>query len=153
MRFNKNRLRLGLLGIALAVAIGCGPGEPEITTSLPVLDPESFAPEARGRLEQRLEKAESNPRDAGASGELGMLLHAVRRYDAAVQCYLRATEVAPETFRWRYYLAAALAEAGRHDEAVAAYHEALRIRGKYEPARLRLADSLLSMNQYEESRQ
>ncbi|MCP5116331.1 MAG: tetratricopeptide repeat protein, partial [bacterium] len=125
----------GLLGVALILLVSCG-GEPVGT---PQLDLESFGTEFRDRLEPRWRRVQSNPADPDASGELAMLLHAGKNYDTAIEFYHRAVVLDAGEFRWRYLLAAALAETGRHAEAAERSREALALSRDDVPARLLLS--------------
>ena len=111
-----------------------------------------FAPEIREQLQKAYASAQSNPRDAEAVGRLGMTLHTYEEYEGAAGCYERARRLAPDEFRWVYYLGIVQGALGKHGEAAALFNEATRRRPDYFPARLRLADSLLAIGQRLESR-
>jgi tetratricopeptide (TPR) repeat protein len=82
-----------------------------------------------------------------------MTLHAYEQYESAAVCYERAHILAPNEFRWGYYLGMARAELGRQREAAEAFRAALRLQPDHLPARLRLAEALLADGQLAESRQ
>ena len=111
-----------------------------------------FAPEIREQVQKAYASAQANPRDAEAVGRLGMTLHTYEEYEGAAVCYERARRLAPDEFRWVYYLGIVQGALGKHGEASALFNEATRRRPDYLPARLRLADSLLAMGQRLESR-
>ncbi len=96
--------------------------------------------------------AQANQRDPEAIGRLCMTLHTYEEYEGAVVCYERARRLAPDEFRWIYYLGIVQAALGKHIEASAIFKEAIGRRPDYVPARLRLADSLVSAGQRLESR-
>jgi tetratricopeptide (TPR) repeat protein len=80
-----------------------------------------------------------------------MTLHTYEEYEGAAVCYERARRLAPDEFRWVYYLGVVQASSGKHGEAAAIFKEAIARRPDYLPARLRLADSLLAAGQRLES--
>ncbi len=115
----------------------------------PVFD--DFAPEIREQMRKAYAEAQAKPRDAEAVGRLGMTLHTYEEYESAIVCYERARRLAPDEFRWVYYLGAAQASLGKHSEAAAVFKEATGRRPDYLPAQIRLADSLLAAGQKLES--
>lgn len=112
----------------------------------------NFAPEIREQLRKAYAAAQENPRDAEAVGRLGMTLHTYEEYAGAAVCYERSRQLAPDEFRWVYYLGIVQAALGKHGEAAALFKEAARRRPDYLPTRLRLADSMLAAGQAPESR-
>jgi len=115
----------------------------------PVFD--NFAPEIREQMRKAYAAAQARPRDAEAVGRLGMTLHTYEEYEGAAVCYERARRLAPEEFRWVYYLGIVQASLGKHGEAAAIFKEATGRRPDYLPAQIRLADSLLAAGQRIES--
>ena len=67
-------------------------------------------------------------------------------------CYRRAHLLDAQSFRWLYYLGWVQAAQGRHEDAVANLRGALALKPDDVPAQLRLAESLLAIGQWEESR-
>ena len=63
-----------------------------------------------------------------AYGRLGMLLMAGEYFDAAEACLLNARRLAPERFRWAYYLGHLYERRGDLEEAADAFEQALRQR-------------------------
>jgi tetratricopeptide (TPR) repeat protein len=123
--------------------------------TLPDLPPasfENFAPEIRDQARKAYADAQARPRDAEAVGRLGMTLHTYEEYQGAAVCYERGRRLAPDEFRWVYYLGIVQAALGKHIEAAVVFKEAMRLRPDYLPARLRFADSLLASGQRLESR-
>lgn len=137
----------------LAIVLFCGscsvihrnPALPD----LPVLDMAKFLPAVRERIQPAYDVARANPKDAAASGNLGMLLDAHEQYESAAACYERAHLLDRRSFRWAYYLGSVRALQGR--DPVAALREALDINPDYAPARLKLAEALLSTGKLAES--
>jgi len=118
---------------------------------LPQLVFDNFAPEIREHLRKAYATARARPRDAEAVGRLGMTLHTYEECEGAAICYERARRLAPDGFRWVYYLGIVHASLGKHGEAAAVFKEAIRQRPDYLPAQLRLADSLLAAGRRLES--
>ncbi len=121
--------------------------------AVPSLTLDNFAPEIRNQVAQAYAELQARPRDARANGRLGMLLQAYDQMETAAICYRRALSLAPEEFRWAYYLAMTRAALGAHGEAAAIMREALKREPHYLPARLQLAESLLVSGEVEESLQ
>ncbi len=119
---------------------------------LPALVFDNFAPEIREQLRKAYAAAQASSRDAEAVGRLGMTLHTYEEYEGAAVCYKRARKLAPDEFRWIYYLAIVQASLGKHGEAAAIFKEAILKRPDYLPAQIRFADSLLASGQRFESR-
>src|SRR5262245_25311877 len=105
----------------------------------PVFD--NFAAEIRGQLRKAYAAAQASPRGAEAVGRLGMTLQTYEEYDGAAVCYESARRLAPDEFRWVYYLGIVQAALGKHGEAAVVFKDAARRRPDYLPALLRLADS------------
>ena len=92
-----------------------------------------------GQLDQAepyLEKAvEINPRFAEAHADLGRLLAAQGKYDQAAPHLEKAVSLKPDLVEAHYYLGALLYYSqGRPQEALAQWHEALRVNPNYLPA-------------------
>lgn len=149
-RFDFRRGCLTCLAFACWWAIGA---RAQTLPALPLVAAENFAAEIREQVQKAYEAAKAKPRDAEASGWLGMTLHAYEQYDLAVVCYERAHLLAPKEFRWAYYLGMTRAELGRQREAAEAFRAALRLEPGHLPAELRLAEALLADGQFAESRQ
>lgn len=94
---------------------------------------------------------QEKPLNAGRNGHLGMLLAIYGRHDAAEILYRRARTLAPDEFRWTYYLAVALMDMGRYEEAAEMFRAALDLNPKYAEARIQLARLLFHLNETEES--
>jgi tetratricopeptide (TPR) repeat protein len=98
-------------------------------------------------------QVEQAQRDGSATatvyGEAGRHYHAYELNAAAEACYRAAGQRAPEDFRWPYLLGLLLEQAGRLDEAAAAFERALRPADKYYPAFIRLAEVELARGRTE----
>jgi predicted Zn-dependent protease len=120
--------------------------------ALPSIVLENCGPEIREQVRKAYTDAQTKPRDAQASGWLGMTLHTYEQYEFASVCYERAHLLAPTEFRWAYYLGVVQAELGKQHEVATAFKAALRQDPNHLPAQLRLANALLAASQLSESR-
>ena len=105
----------------------------------------------RAQIESAQARAATQPPDAAASGELGMILHAYGLFDGAAACYERARMLAPTDFRWAYYDGLVLAQRGRSREALAALTQATALKPGERDAQLELARQLRSVGRAEEA--
>ena len=136
-----------LLGLSLCSLAGETPRLPD----LPKLTVADFRPEVRSQVQRAYDSARDHPKDAQASGTLGMLLDLYNRPDEAAICYQRAHQLDPASFKWLYYLGSLLAKRGKRPEAIATLGAALSLKPDYLPARLKLAESLLTAGELDES--
>ena len=113
---------------------------------------ETYPAEIRKDLERPYAEARSHPENADAVGSLGRILHAWEQWETAHEMYTKAISLAPGSFEWHYLDACVLDRLARPQDAVAHLREALKVRPEYLPARVRLADALLSAGQLDESR-
>ena len=113
-------------------------------TTFPKISFESFSPEIQAQVRKAYSQAQSHPRDAEAVGLLAMNLQTYDQHESAAKFYALASSLAPQEFRWIYYLAVATASAGKHSEAVNLFREALKINPEHLPTQIRIADSLLA---------
>ena len=121
-------------GAALAACLlaGCGPtpvvDDAELLpVTLPDLSGMHEAVQAQLRDAHRaLESGSSSPPGelGDAYGRLGMLLMAGEYLEAAEACLLNARRLAPERFRWAYYLGHLYERRGDLEEAVEAFERA-----------------------------
>ena len=120
---------------------------------IPQVNFDNFGPGIRDHVKTAYQAAIRNPKDAPATGRLGMVLHTYEDHENAAACYRRARILAPGEFRWTYLLGVSQMALGKHREAVSILQEALELNPDYLPARLKLADSLLAAGELEQSRQ
>jgi tetratricopeptide (TPR) repeat protein len=133
--------------LTLSMATGQSPAP------LPSFPLETYPPAMRDSLTRALRESEAHATDAGAAGKLAQLLQAWEQWDAAHAVYTRAVGLDPRTFEWKYLDACVLERLVRPTEVAARLREALAIRPDYLPARVKLADALLSAGRVDESRQ
>ena len=124
---------LSCVVLAAGLAAGCG--------SPPAVDDAELLPVELPDLSGMHEAVQTQLRDAhralesGASsrpggladayGRLGVLLMAGEYFEAAEACLLNARRLAPERFRWAYYLAHVYERRGDLEEAAEAFERAL----------------------------
>lgn len=114
---------------------------------LPQVSTAAFSPHVREQIDAAFAEARARPRDAAATGRLGMALHAHKQFDAARQCYLRASAMEPKRFEWKYYLGVVSQGTG----AVDAFRAALKLRDDV-AARIKLGEALLAAGDDSEAR-
>ena len=138
----------GTLSSAISLPTASGlPAIPDL--SEPQL--QEFRPSVREQIKKAYHKVQANRRDGELNGELGMILHAHNLWELASTFYRRAELLESGSFRWTYYLGLAQAKLGRNSEARETLRRTIRIRPDYFPARLKLAQFLLAVGEFEES--
>jgi len=80
-----------------------------------------------------------------------MLLHAFEQYESAEICYRRVRMLDPARFQWAYYLGLVQVINGKSEQAAVSLHDAIRLDPEYFPARLKLAEVLLTSGRLQES--
>ena len=83
--------------------------------------------------------------------DLGNVLAARRRFDAAIPHYRAALEIKPDDAETRNNLGAALQSQGKIDEAMAQYRQALQIKPDYARVRYNLGKLLAGRGQFKEA--
>jgi len=83
--------------------------------------------------------------------DLGKLYHAYEIWDAAESCYRNAIALVPEDFETHYLLARDLQQAGKMEDALGFYNDALRLGPTYPATRLRMVEVLRLLNRSEEA--
>jgi tetratricopeptide (TPR) repeat protein len=114
---------------AALLALACAACDRPALPGVPSLsDRELLAlePAVRAQLAEALRSARERPRDAEASLELGLRLEAYDRYDAALECYRRATALAPERARGWHCRGRLEGRLGEIGPALSHLEEALR---------------------------
>lgn len=87
--------------------------------------------------------AAKNPGNADMVGELGMVYLRLSSAGDAIKCFARAASLDSSSFRWKYLLALAHAEAFDVPAAVASLKEAATIDPNYHAVQVRLGDLLI----------
>ena len=86
---------------------------------------------------------------AAAYGDLGAWYHAHRMNVQGEACYRNAERLSPHEFLWPYYLGYLFQQTDQLQKAVASFKRALEIRPDYAPAKLRLAQVYIELNEHE----
>lgn len=118
---------------------------------LPTLTIVNFRPQIRDQVQKAYEEVKAKPRNADANGRMGMLLHAFSQFESAELCYRRARLLDSNRFQWAYYLGLTQALDGKNQEASRTLLDATRLNPQYLPARLKLAEVLLTLGRLDES--
>ena len=112
-----------------AVALQAGPAEGTLLrVVLPELGGAHASVQAQLREAYDAVAAAVPGRRGETWGELGKLLMAADYLDPAERCFRNAEALAPDDFRWPYYLGHLVRSTGRLTEAVAHFERALRLR-------------------------
>ena len=100
-------------------------------------------------LAETIESNRAMPASAAMRGRLAMTYDVNGLPDAALATYAQAAALDGDDFRWPYFSARLLADAGRFDEALAMLERALAIDSDYAPAWLRRGSWLLEAHRPE----
>ena len=87
-----------------------------------------------------------------AYGTMGEIYHAYSLIAPAQECYLNASRLAPQDFRWIYLLAKLDQLEGRFDEALRRFQTAGRLRPEYFAVPVNLGQIYLQLNRLEEAK-
>jgi tetratricopeptide (TPR) repeat protein len=138
-----------LAGMALVAALAAlllrqerapsGPDTTPVTLEALALDPARFDAPLDTALASALGRLREREGEAGAWGELGMLLHAHDLHDRARLAYRRASELAPEDARWPALRGHVSELLSRYEEARMAYTRAVELDPAANAARVALA--------------
>ena len=105
--------------------------------------------EARAQVAALLQSGAGAVELADAYGELGSLYQAHQLKQAAERCFENAVQLAPESFRWAYYLAWVTLQSGRNELALQRFGTAQPLDPDYPVLTLRMADAWLDLNEQE----
>jgi len=118
-------------------------GQPEDISSVLV--------EARAHLDALLQSAAADTELADAYGELGSLYQTHQLGQAAERCFENAAQLAPDSFRWAYYLAWVTLQSGRNELALQRFETAYKLDPDYPVLTLRMADAWLDLNRQDKA--
>jgi tetratricopeptide (TPR) repeat protein len=107
--------------------------------------------EARTRVDTLLQSAAPDTELADAYGDLGSLYHSHQLGQAAERCFENAVRLAPDSFRWAYYLAWVTLQSGRNELALQQFTAARKLDPDYPVLTLRMADAWLDLNQQDKA--
>ena len=107
----------------------------------------------RDQIQEAYNYASAHPKQAQASGALGMILQTYGLPHEAKIYYQYAADLEPKEFRWTYYLGVVEADQGDCEQATSNLQRALRIDASYVPAKLKLANCLLASAEWDASQE
>ena len=111
--------------------------------------------EANEKVQQRIseyhELVRSNPLDADAVGNLGVIYEIHGFSKEALVAYELSSLLAPEEFRWSYYRAILLAARFNREEAIEIFDQAIEKRPDYGPVWIQKGKVLLDSGRHEEA--
>ena len=107
--------------------------------------------EARARVDALLLSAAADTELADAYGELGLLYQSHQLGQAAERCFENAVRLAPDSFRWAYYLAWVTLQSGRNELALQRFETARKLDPDYPVLTLRMADAWLDLNRQDQA--
>ena len=145
------KLQLCFVVLFIGLVGGCNNNLQE---AIAIPEPADLAQLSDSRLVQAVEVAQKavaeSPKSAESWGHLGNVYVIHGWHAEAAQCYHRAIEIAPEEFRWFYYLGRSLEEFDPAASAVA-LARAIALDAKYAPAYLFYAYALMKLERFEEA--
>jgi tetratricopeptide (TPR) repeat protein len=107
--------------------------------------------EARAQVDALLQSGAAATELADAYGDLGSLYQIHQLGQAAERCFENAVQLAPDSFRWAYYLAWVTLQSGRNDLALQRFETARKLDPDYAVLTLRMADAWLDLNQQDKA--
>jgi tetratricopeptide (TPR) repeat protein len=122
-------------------------------------DLKNLEPAARAQLESLQNELAATAKKPGiteaalsdAYGQLGRNYQAYSLNAAARECYLNASRLSPEDFRWVYLMARLDQQEDRLDEAIRRYQIARRLNPEYVAVPVSLGNIYLQLNRLEEA--
>jgi len=107
--------------------------------------------EARTRVDSLLQSGAEAAELADAYGELGLLYQSHQLGQGAERCFENAVQLAPDSFRWAYYLAWVTLRSGRNELALQRFETARKLDPDYAAVTLRMADAWLDLNDQDQA--
>jgi tetratricopeptide (TPR) repeat protein len=102
-------------------------------------------------LRKAYDYALESPASDDAVGKLGMAFHAHLFYDEAGACYMRAQELNPDAWRWRYYAALIREELGDAKTAIEDLRAVVEKQPALPQAWFRLGNAYLKTQAYQDA--
>ncbi len=119
-------------------------------SSLPEIDYAGSEAPVVEKLTQLRKEVEQNPKSARHWGKLAVNLYVHDFQREAIPCFQQAAVLDPKEFRWPYYCAYALSEAGS-GEALAWYERSRALNPNYTPLQVRHGQALLAAGELEKA--
>jgi tetratricopeptide (TPR) repeat protein len=117
--------------------------------SLPAPPPAGLSAAVAGHLQERYAAAMREPDAIAAVGPLCVAYHADMLYDLAERCYLRATGLEPDNWRWAYSRALILSERGGGEMLLLLLRQLATQAPRFGPVWLRLGDAEFKAANYD----
>lgn len=103
------------------------------------------------RIQKATTQAQEGPDPIEGLAELSRLYHANGFTREAWKCYATLAVAEPSEPRWHYHFGRILAGYGQLDEATPFFSQATKLASDYPPVHIRLGDTLLKQNRFEEA--
>jgi tetratricopeptide (TPR) repeat protein len=134
------------LSLVLALAVGCGgtPAGPQA----PLVEEGTLEPAVEALLGERRRAVQEAPNSPVAWGELGIAFDVHAMLAEAVACYREAARLAPEEFRWAYFLGLGL-RIGDQAAALEQLARAVGLREGHAPLHHHLGHGALQLERFE----
>ncbi len=120
------------------------------SSSLPEIDYAGSEAPVAEKLTQLRKEVERNPKSARHWGKFGVNLYVHDFQREAIPCFQQAAALDQKEFRWPYYCAYALSEAGS-PEAFAWYERSRALNPNYTPLQVRHGQALLAAGELEKA--
>jgi len=146
-------LAFGLCGISLSWQ------RPPLV-EVPSHDLSQLEPEVREQIKSHQDLLTATLKEASASdaklssayGKLGEIYHAYSLLSAAEQCYMNASRLASNEFRWNYLLAKVQQAQGHAEPAIRSYQVATTLQMSFVPGHINLGNLYLELNRLDEAK-
>ena len=132
---SRSVLRAFVSSWVIVVAVGCSSSARRHVRPVTLPDLSRVDPGVQAQVKERYDTlkgamggSSTDAELATAYGQYGMVLQAAEFFDAAEPCYLNAQALAPDEFRWPYYLANLHKSRGETDRAEAAFKRVLELK-------------------------
>lgn len=103
------------------------------------------------RIREMRQACLAKPNAAATWGRLGIVFDVHDFLAEAIQCYERASELAPRDFRWPYFLGFCYRDSNQ-EQSFANFKQALQLNPRHAPLHIRLGLALTGLNRVDEAR-
>lgn len=143
-----------VIGCVAALLTGCGERSSDaLIAGVPSRpDVSAWPAEFAARIAKDENSVRANTNAVSALGDLATVYHANGFYAAAAQCYQALLRAEPNNPRWNHCLASILAGFGQLEAASPWFSRTIELAPDYLPARIRLGDIQLKLNDLETAR-
>lgn len=140
----RRRAAMLLTALSLSTSVVAASSAAGLQQTLPELRLDELPAAIRTGIQDAVDEARRHPDDPSAVGRVGMLLHAYDQHRSAESCYRAAHALDPRAVSWAYLLGIEQAKLGHYAEAAESLRRAVTSNPDYLPARIQLADMLLT---------